>query len=38
MGEKMSDIISYVNQKDNVWDLIEKEDKFKEVIEMGLTK
>ena len=34
----MSDIISFVKQDDNVWDLIGQEDNFKEVVQMGVTK
>jgi hypothetical protein len=32
----MGNIMSFVNQNDNVWDLIGKEENFSQFMEMGL--
>lgn len=45
LGEKMSDVLSFVNDQDNVWDLIGNEESFKDnnenqkdIFKLGLKK
>ena len=45
LGEKINDVMSFVNDQDNIWDLIGNEQSFKDgnqnkkdIFEMGMSK